>query len=252
MPNHSSLFQVNLARQILSHTTRPEPGTLEKDGMPIGVFCSAVNYVLLTLFPMALGRPKNAELNLSFGHHIFSKVARIDCLWSRLTQVSTSFQVDMDMPMLANMNKSQLAWRRLGPTYALHTNAALRTAYTWTQGGAFASNDNNSTESVGTLCHGYGRVPRPDGGTRGKRSQPIIKNGSQTNQQRNEGNGYRSQDPVWNERNDHRSSRSQQKLAITTTVRYKLESLLLRQVFVVHPLAAPNLSTLEEITFNRS
>ncbi|EAQ86815.1 hypothetical protein CHGG_08068 [Chaetomium globosum CBS 148.51] len=61
-------------------------------------------------------------------------------------------------------------------------------------------------------CHGYyGRVPRPDEGTRGKRSQPIIKNGSQTNQQRNEGNGYRSQDPVWNERNDHRSSRSQQK-----------------------------------------
>ncbi|EAQ87695.1 hypothetical protein CHGG_04314 [Chaetomium globosum CBS 148.51] len=62
-----------------------------------------------------------------------------------------------------------------------------------------------------TMCHGYGRVPHPDEGTRGKRSQPIIKNGSQTNQQRNEGNGYRSQDPVWNERNDHRSSRSQQK-----------------------------------------
>lgn len=52
----------------------------------------------------------------------------------------------------------------------------------------------------------------PMGGTRGKRSQPIIKNGSQTNQQRKEGNGYRSQDPVWNERNDHRSSRSQQKV----------------------------------------
>ena len=30
-------------------------------------------------------------------------------------------------------------------------------------------------------------------GARGKRSQPIIKNGSQTNQKRNEGNGYHSQ-----------------------------------------------------------
>ncbi|EAQ83720.1 predicted protein [Chaetomium globosum CBS 148.51] len=36
-------------------------------------------------------------------------------------------------------------------------------------------------------------------------------------------------------------------LAITTTVRYKLGSRLLRQAFVVHLLAAPNLSTLERL-----
>ncbi|KAH6649360.1 hypothetical protein F5144DRAFT_552729, partial [Chaetomium tenue] len=42
-------------------------------------------------------------------------------------------------------------------------------------------------------CHGYGRMQGPDGGVRGERPQPIIKNGSQTNQERNGGNGYRSQ-----------------------------------------------------------
>lgn len=76
-----------------------------------------MKHILSTLFPAALARPETgAELNLYFGHRIFSKVVHIPCVWSRPTLPATSFgQVDTGMPMLAYINRSQLAAIRNGP-----------------------------------------------------------------------------------------------------------------------------------------
>ncbi|AEO68536.1 uncharacterized protein THITE_2118078 [Thermothielavioides terrestris NRRL 8126] len=102
---------------------------LREDATPARAFCKsrAIKHVLTTLFPATLCRPKTgAELHLYFGHRIFRKVVRIPCIWKSPGSVDTSFdscptlpstsfsQVpkvtrDEGMPMLAYINRSQLA-----------------------------------------------------------------------------------------------------------------------------------------------
>ncbi|KAK4096883.1 hypothetical protein N658DRAFT_569635 [Parathielavia hyrcaniae] len=81
------------------------------DKTPARACCSAMKHILSTLFPATLAYPETGvELNLYFGHSVFSKAVRIPCVWSRPTLPATSFsQVDAGMPMLAYINKSQLA-----------------------------------------------------------------------------------------------------------------------------------------------
>jgi hypothetical protein len=89
-----------MAENLSSHLTT----LVEKDATPAPAFCNAMKQILLTLFPTASGRPKTgAELDFYFGHRVFRKVVHIPCVWFRPTLL------DVDMPILAYINRSQLA-----------------------------------------------------------------------------------------------------------------------------------------------
>jgi hypothetical protein len=114
----------------MAQTLTSELHTLvREDATPARAFCKnrAMKHILSTLFPATLSRPKTgAELNLYFGHRVFRKVVRIPCIWKSPSSVDTSFDScptlpstsfaqiakngrDPGMPMLAYINKSQLA-----------------------------------------------------------------------------------------------------------------------------------------------
>ncbi len=114
----------------MAQTLTSELHTLvREDATPARAFCKnrAMKHILSTLFPTTLARPKTgAELNLYFGHRVFRKVVRIPCVWKSPSSVDTSFDScptlpstsfaqiakngrDPGMPMLAYINKSQLA-----------------------------------------------------------------------------------------------------------------------------------------------
>lgn len=114
----------------MAQTLTSELHTLvREDATSARAFCKvrAMKHILSTLFPAALARPKTgAELNLYFGHRVFRKVVRIPCVWKSPSSVDTSFDScptlpstsfngtpkvnrDPGMPMLAYINKSQLA-----------------------------------------------------------------------------------------------------------------------------------------------
>ncbi|KAK4233334.1 hypothetical protein C8A03DRAFT_48093 [Achaetomium macrosporum] len=102
---------------------------VRQDTTPARAFCKnrAIKSIMSTLFPATLSRPKTgAELNLYFGHRVFRKLVRIPCIWKSPNSVDTSFDScptlpsssfaqmpkggrDPGMPMLAYINKSQLA-----------------------------------------------------------------------------------------------------------------------------------------------
>jgi hypothetical protein len=102
---------------------------LRQEATPAGAFCKnrAMKSIMSTLFPATLSRPKTgAEMSLYFGHRIFRKMVRIPCMWKSPSSVDTSFDScptlpsssfgqmpkggrDPGMPMLAYVNKSQLA-----------------------------------------------------------------------------------------------------------------------------------------------
>ncbi|KAK4120493.1 hypothetical protein N657DRAFT_658411 [Parathielavia appendiculata] len=114
----------------MAQTLTSELHTLvREDATPARAFCKnrAMKHILSTLFPATLARPKTgAELNLYFGHRVFRKVVRIPCIWKSPNSVDTSFDScptlpsssfcqapkssrDAGMPMLAYINRSQLA-----------------------------------------------------------------------------------------------------------------------------------------------
>ncbi|KAL2166993.1 hypothetical protein VTG60DRAFT_1887 [Thermothelomyces hinnuleus] len=114
----------------MAQTLTSELHTLAReDATPARAFCKnrAIKHILSTLFPTTLSRPKTgAELNLYFGHRVFKKVVRIPCVWKSPSCADTSFDScqtlpatsfngaprsprDAGMPMLAYINKSQLA-----------------------------------------------------------------------------------------------------------------------------------------------
>ncbi|KAH6845826.1 hypothetical protein B0I37DRAFT_381214 [Chaetomium sp. MPI-CAGE-AT-0009] len=114
----------------MAQTLTSELHTLvRQDATPARAFCKvrAMKHILSTLFPATLSRAKTgAELNLYFGHRVFRKVVRIPCVWKSPSSVDTSFDScptlpstsfngtpktsrDPGMPMLAYINKSQLA-----------------------------------------------------------------------------------------------------------------------------------------------
>ncbi|KAL2150383.1 hypothetical protein VTH82DRAFT_6946 [Thermothelomyces myriococcoides] len=114
----------------MAQTLASELHTLVRDDTtPARAFCKnrAMKHILSTLFPTTLCRPKTgAELNLYFGHRVFKKVVRIPCMWKSPSSTDTSFDScptlpatsfngslrsprDAGMPMLAYINKSQLA-----------------------------------------------------------------------------------------------------------------------------------------------
>jgi len=114
----------------MAQTLTSELHTLvREDATPARAFCKnrAMKHILSTLFPTTLSRPKTgAELNLYFGHRVFRKVVRIPCVWKNPSSVETSFDScptlpatsfngtqkssrEAGMPMLAYINKSQLA-----------------------------------------------------------------------------------------------------------------------------------------------
>ncbi|KAK4246000.1 hypothetical protein C7999DRAFT_42537 [Corynascus novoguineensis] len=114
----------------MAQTLTSELHTLAReDTTPARAFCKnrAIKHILSTLFPATLSRPKTgAELNLYFGHRAFKKVVRIPCVWKSPSSVDASFDScptlpstsfngtqpnarDAGMPMLAYINKSQLA-----------------------------------------------------------------------------------------------------------------------------------------------
>ncbi|KAK4154510.1 hypothetical protein C8A00DRAFT_32721 [Chaetomidium leptoderma] len=114
----------------MAQTLTSELQTLVRvDAAPARAFRTnrAMKHLLSTLFPATLSRHKTgAELNLYFGHRVFRKVVRIPCLWKSPSSVDTSFDScptlpstsfagvpkatrDAGMPMLAYINKSQLA-----------------------------------------------------------------------------------------------------------------------------------------------
>lgn len=138
----------------MAQTLTSELHTLvREDATPARAFCKnrAMKHILSTLFPATLGRPKTgAELNLYFGHRVFRKVVRIPCIWKSPNSLDTSFdscptlpsssfaQVakagrDVGMPMLAYINKSQLA-------------AIRKNLY-----GVLRGPDNNANEPVSSL-----------------------------------------------------------------------------------------------------
>ncbi|KAK4032436.1 hypothetical protein C8A01DRAFT_41118 [Parachaetomium inaequale] len=114
----------------MAQTLTSELHTLvREDATPARAFCKnrAMKHILSTLFPTTLSRAKTgAELNLYFGHRVFRKVVRIPCVWKSPSSVDTSFDScptlpatsftgvpkssrEAGMPMLAYINKSQLA-----------------------------------------------------------------------------------------------------------------------------------------------
>jgi hypothetical protein len=114
----------------MAQTLTSELHTLvREDATPARAFCKnrAMKHILSTLFPATLGWSKTgAELNLYFGHRVFRKVVRIPCVWKSPASVDTSFDScptvlassftqppknnrDAGMPMLAYINRSQLA-----------------------------------------------------------------------------------------------------------------------------------------------
>jgi hypothetical protein len=114
----------------MAQTLTSELHTLvREDATSARAFCKnrAMKHILSTLFPATLTRPKTgAELNLYFGHRVFRKVVRIPCIWKSPSSVDTSFDScptlpsssfcqapkssrDAGMPMLAYINRSQLA-----------------------------------------------------------------------------------------------------------------------------------------------
>ncbi|KAH6637331.1 hypothetical protein F5144DRAFT_592236 [Chaetomium tenue] len=114
----------------MAQTLTSELHTLvRQDATSARAFCKirAMKHILSTLFPATLARPKTgAELNFYFGHRVFRKVVRIPCVWKSPSSVDTSFDScptlpstsfngtpktgrDPGMPMLAYINKSQLA-----------------------------------------------------------------------------------------------------------------------------------------------
>ncbi|KAK4148382.1 hypothetical protein C8A00DRAFT_47723 [Chaetomidium leptoderma] len=108
---------VRLEPSQMAETLTSELATLvQEDVTPARPFSKhhAMEHILSTLFPETLASPKTgAELNLYFGHRIFSKVVRIPYVWSCPALPATSFsQVDAGMPMLAYINRSQLAANR--------------------------------------------------------------------------------------------------------------------------------------------
>ncbi|KAG7284654.1 hypothetical protein NEMBOFW57_009262 [Staphylotrichum longicolle] len=138
----------------MAQTLTSELHTLvREDATPARAFCKnrAMKHILSTLFPATLGRPKTgAELNLYFGHRVFRKVVRIPCIWKSPNSLDTSFdscptlpsssfaQVaktgrDAGMPMLAYINKCQLA-------------AIRKNLY-----GVLRGPDNNANEPVSSL-----------------------------------------------------------------------------------------------------
>jgi len=119
----------------MAQTLTAELHTLvREDATPARAFCKnrAMKHILSTLFPATLARPKTgAELNLYFGHRAFRKVVRIPCVWKSPSNTDLSFDScptlpatsfvqgsrparDAGMPMLAYINKAQLAAIRKG------------------------------------------------------------------------------------------------------------------------------------------
>jgi hypothetical protein len=114
----------------MAQTLTSELHTLvREDATPARAFCKnrVMKHILSTLFPATLSRAKTgAELNFYFGHRVFRKVVRIPCVWKSPSSVDTSFDScptlpatsftgvpkssrEAGMPMLAYINKSQLA-----------------------------------------------------------------------------------------------------------------------------------------------
>lgn len=86
---------------------------VQKNTTPVGAKNRAMKYIVSTLFPATLARPNSAALNLYFGHYVVSGVVHIPCVWSYTTLPTKSFsQVDGDMPVLAYINRSQVAANR--------------------------------------------------------------------------------------------------------------------------------------------